>query len=97
MLCYIGTTYTYFVQQCTMCGECRWYGDGRAGEWELGGGGHTESDCIDSCSEKDLCNYASFSDLGYCHMKDTCDPTSGINWNRFKRGQYVNAPTYITA
>ena len=82
--------YSDFVQECNWCGEGTWFGDGREGEWTLGGSGHTESECIESCRAKDLCNYASISltsyGKGYCHMTETCVTTSsGKYWARFKK------------
>ena len=72
-----------------MCDECTWYGDGRSGEWSLDGGGHDKSECIQACSANSLCNYASISNEGYCHMKDECEPAAETTWDRFKRvGMY---------
>ena len=69
-------------QECTMCDECIWYGDGREGEWSLDGGGHEKSECIAACRANSLCNYASISSKGYCHMKKECEPAS---WDRFRK------------
>ena len=69
-------------QECTMCDECIWYGDGRTGEWSLDGEGHDKSECIAACRANRLCNYASISSKGYCHMKEECEPAS---WDRFRK------------
>ena len=72
-----------------MCDECIWYGDERAGEWSLDGGGHDKSECIAACKANGFCNYASISSSGYCHMKDECEPAAETTWDRFKRvGMY---------
>ena len=69
--------------ECHSCDECTFEGEN---VWTLGGGGNTKDECIRACLAQSLCNYASISNDGYCHMTATCYEKSGSpNWKRYKR------------
>ena len=81
-----GLHYTQFLEyekQCSDCQECKFDSNG----WTLGGSGHTEVECLESCKQKDACRFASISSTGYCHMTRTCKQkgSDSSGWTRFKK------------
>jgi len=61
-----------YVLECEDCEECLWQADSSGNQSTLSGGGHTVDDCLATCSERDDCNYASYSWTGYCHFSQYC-------------------------
>ena len=71
---------------CSSCYDCKWHGG--AGQYSLGGGGHTMQECLEGCKSKSDCSYATISVTGYCHLFDSCDKkdyTKSASWIRLKK------------
>ena len=75
------------LKVCSSCSECQWAGE--EGRWSLGGGGHTDLNCIAACQTIKSCNFASISHAGYCHMTTECEKkdNSSKTWTMYKKGK----------
>ena len=75
--------YFQFLDFERQCFDCRCILDSNG--WALGGSGHTEEECLESCKQNDGCKFASISPSGYCHMTPTCNEKGSSGWIRFKK------------
>ena len=53
--------------------QCDWDGIDNLNQETLGGAGHNEEDCLKTCLESEVCNFASITKRGVCHLFETCD------------------------
>jgi len=56
-------------------GACDWNNWDSNGRMNIpgGGGGHSEKECFDWCTNEPKCVWAALSDIGYCHGYQTCN------------------------
>jgi len=65
--------------------ECGWNDVDVTNRLSLGDGGHSKEECLNACTKRKECNYAAFSNTGYCHLFETCDGSEGNGWTFFEK------------
>ena len=61
----------------------------------VGGGGHSEEECIEACYSNADCNFVSRSRTGYCHMSQNCIEKGDFGWTRFRKKTYQGMPQFM--
>jgi len=73
--------------------ECDWDGVDSSNGLSLGGKGHTSAECKSACQNRALCNFASISSDGYCHLFETCNGEGSNGWKVYYK---ETRPEYLT-
>jgi hypothetical protein len=75
--------------------ECGWNGVDKKNQFDMGGAGNSQEDCLNFCENDPICEHAFFRPIsvqapttnGHCHTFETCTGEYGVyqDWAYFTK------------